>query len=194
MNPKSHLFSLPLSSSKGEGKNCACGSSLLYKNTTLEFAASLWTNDQHMCSASKLLEKNVQVKQHKPLSWPGAAQSTQGLYMGSFYEALRGGNGQGCLQAPWSQAAFPACTGWPQGGRGPCAGKEPPGVLSQPWGRKGDFQLPALWALSSSLGACCWGSLGCRGGTEGWSRCQRLDLGLLLWGLQLLRSSLGSYG
>lgn len=45
----------------------------------------------------------------------------------------------------------------------------PPRVLSQPWGRKGDVQLPALWAqtLSSSLGACCWGSPGCREAQRG---------------------------
>lgn len=87
------------------------------------------------------------------------------------------------------------CTGWPKWGRGLCADQQPRGVLSQPRGGKGDFQLPVLPALtwSGSLGACCWGSLGCRGGM-GWLGCQRLGLGLLLWDLQLLNSSLGSSG
>lgn len=67
-------------------------------------------------------------------------------------------------------------------------------VLCQPWSRRGDFQLPVLLALtwSSPRGACCRGSLGCRAGMAGWLGHQRLDLGLLLQSLQLLKSSSGS--
>lgn len=58
----------------------------------------------------------------------------------------------------------------------------PLAVLNQPQGWRGDFQLPVLLSLTQSswLGACCWDSLRCGGGTAGWLGYQRLDLGLLL--------------
>lgn len=49
-------------------------------------------------------------------------------------------------------------------------------VLSQPWGRRGDFQLPVLLALTLSgsqlssatgMGSRCQDILGCRGGRSG---------------------------
>lgn len=184
MNPKSHLFSLPLSSSKREGKNSACDSSLCCKNTTLELVASLWKNDLHMFSASKLLKKIPQMKQHKSLLWLGAARSSQGLYRLSSQREQWSG-----LFASSMEPGCSPCMHW----------------LSQM--RKGTMcWQTALQGAESALGqergfpaACIVGTdteqlLGCRGGTQGWLRCQRLDLGLLLWDLQLLRSFLGSCG
>lgn len=108
--------------------------------------------------------------------------------MGCFDQPLREGGGQGCLQMAQSQGCSPHLHSLAQMGKGTMGGKQPHGVLSQPHDGRGDFQLPAL-TRRGSLGAHSRGSLRCRGGIVVWSGCQRLDLGLLLQGLQVLKSS-----
>lgn len=146
MNPKSH-FSFPLSSSKGEGKSSACDFSLYCKNTTLEFVASMWTNDVHMCNASKLLEKKKSTlkkihsinpcsgwEQHRAGragTWPASIKLSEGAVVRAVYKF----HGARLL-------SLYALAGPKEEGDHVLA-NTPHRVLSQPWGRKGDFQLPA---------------------------------------------------